>query len=305
MLTYTMDVEDRSRWIISTPSAAELAQPYFCSEVGDFYARDKFSTARSNKNSFILFYTLGGEGTVSQGGQTVRLPKGHALLMDCRTPQSYGTSPGQGHWYHLWAHIDGSGVELAGRTLGLPRLAPVAVPLSRLQPHMDVLFERLGSESVGNAMRTGLAVHALVTEVVLAAQEAGPVAEDDPVRLACAYVERHFAEKVTLDDLAREAAVSPSYLIRLFKRQLETTPHDYLLRYRISRAKELLAETTLTSAAIAERVGFTSESNFSYRFKQMTGQGPRAYRRSTPELVLAGDDGGHRLVDIGERHPLV
>lgn len=305
MLTYTMDVEDRSRWIISTPSAAELAQPYFCSEVGDFYARDKFSTARSNKNSFILFYTLGGEGTVSQGGQTVRLPKGHALLMDCRTPQSYGTSPGQGHWYHLWAHIDGSGVELAGRTLGLPRLAPVAVPLSRLQPHMDVLFERLGSESVGNAMRTGLAVHALVTEVVLAAQEAGPIAEDDPVRLACAYVERHFAEKVTLDDLAREAAVSPSYLIRLFKRQLETTPHDYLLRYRISRAKELLAETTLTSAAIAERVGFTSESNFSYRFKQMTGQGPRAYRRSTPELVLAGDDGGHRLVDIGERHPLV
>lgn len=305
MLTYTMDVEDRSRWIISTPSAAELAQPYFCSEVGDFYARDKFSTARSNKNSFILFYTLGGEGTVSQGGQTVRLPKGHALLMDCRTPQSYGTSPGQGHWYHLWAHIDGSGVELAGRTLGLPRLVPIAVPLSHLQPHMDVLFERLGSESVGNAMRTGLAVHALVTEVVLAAQEAGPVAEGDPVRLACGYVERHFAEKVTLDDLAREAAVSPSYLIRLFKRQLETTPHDYLLRYRISRAKELLAETTLTSAAIAERVGFTSESNFSYRFKQMTGQGPRAYRRSTPELVLAGDDGGHRLVDIGERHPLV
>ena len=305
MLTYTMDVEDRSRWIISTPSAAELAQPYFCSEVGDFYARDKFSTARSNKNSFILFYTLGGEGTVSQGGQTVRLPKGHALLMDCRTPQSYGTSPGQGHWYHLWAHIDGSGVELAGRTLGLPRLAPIAVPLSRLQPHMDVLFERLGSESVGNAMRTGLAVHALVTEVVLAAQEAGSVAEDDPVRLACAYVKRHFAEKVTLDDLAREAAVSPSYLIRLFKRQLETTPHDYLLRYRISRAKELLAETTLTSAAIAERVGFSSDSNFSYRFKQMTGQGPRAYRRSTPELVLAGDDGGHRLVEIGERHPLV
>ena len=274
MLTYTMDVEDRSRWIISTPSAAELSQPYFCSEVGDFYARSKFATARSDKNSFILFYTLGGEGTVRQGGQTVRLPKGQALLMDCRSPQSYGTSPGHGHWYHLWAHIDGPGVELAGRTL------------SRLQPHADVLFERLGTESVGNAARIGLAVHALVTEVVLAAQETGPVSDDDPVRLACAYVERHFAEKVTLDDLARAATVSPSYLIRLFKRQLETTPHDYLLRYRISRAKELLAETTLTSAVIAERVGFTSESNFSYRFKQMTGQGPRAYRQSTPELVL-------------------
>ena len=286
MLTYTMDVEDRSRWIISTPSAAELAQPYYCSEVGDFYARSRFATARSDKNSFILFYTLGGEGTVHQGGQTVRLPKGTALLMDCRTPQSYGTSPGHRHWYHLWAHIDGTGVELAGRTLGLPRLTPVSVPLSRLQPHADVLFDRLGTETAGNATRIGLAVHALVAEVTLAAQEAVPVAEDDPVRLACAYVERHFAEKVALEDLARAAAVSPSYLIRLFKRQLETTPHDSLLRYRISRAKELLAETALTSAVIAERVGFASESNFSYRFKQMTGQRPRAYRQSTPELIL-------------------
>ena len=250
------------------------------------YARSRFATARSDKNSFILFYTLGGEGTVHQGGQTVRLPKGTALLMDCRTPQSYGTSPGHGHWYHLWAHIDGTGVELAGRTLGLPRLTPVSVPLSRLQPHADVLFDRLGTETAGNATRIGLAVHALVAEVTLAAQEAVPVAEDDPVRLACAYVERHFAEKVALEDLARAAAVSPSYLIRLFKRQLETTPHDYLLRYRISRAKELLAETALTSAVIAERVGFASESNFSYRFKQMTGQGPRAYRQSTPELIL-------------------
>ena len=64
MLTYTMDVEDRSRWIISTPSAAEEAQPFYCSEVGDFYARGSFATARSDKNSHIVFYTLGGAGVV-------------------------------------------------------------------------------------------------------------------------------------------------------------------------------------------------------------------------------------------------
>ena len=141
-------------------------------------------------------------------------------------------------------------------------------------------------QDMGNATRIGLAVHALVAELMLAAQETGPIAEDDPVRLSTAYIEQHFAEKVSVDDLARVAAVSPSYLIRLFKRQMGTTPHDYLLRYRISRAKELLAETTLPSAAIAVQVGFASESNFSYRFKQMVGQGPRAYRLSSPELVL-------------------
>ncbi len=286
MLTYTMDVEERSRWIIATPSAAAAAQPYFASEVGDFYARSRFVTTRSDKNSFIVFYTLGGAGVVRQGGQEVTLAKGQALLMDCRHPQSYGTAPGHGHWYHLWAHVDGGGVSIAGQQLGLPRLVPLSVQLSRLQPHFNVLFDLLGTESLENQARTGLAVHGIMCELIAAAQQALPSDEEDPVSLACAYIAAHYAEKVTLDVLAAAANVSPSYLIRLFKRQMGTTPHDYLLRHRISRAKELLAETTLPSAAIARQVGFASESNFSYRFKQMVGQGPRSYRQATPELVL-------------------
>ena len=286
MLTYTMDVEERSRWIVSTPSAAETAQPFYCSEVGDFYARDKFTTARSNKNSYLVFYTLGGRGRVRQGGQEVTLEKGQALLIDCRTPQSYGTAPGHGHWYHLWTHIDGTGVAAAGAQLGLPRLAPVRLGLSQIRPHFDTLFSLLGTESVANTARIGVAVHAILAELVVAWLGQGPSQDDDPVALSCNYIERHYAEKLSVDDLAREAAVSPSYLIRLFKHQMGTTPHDYLLRYRISRAKELLGSTTLTSAAIAEQVGFASESNFSYRFSKMVGMGPRAYRQSTPELVL-------------------
>jgi len=286
MLTYTMDVEERSRWIIATPSVTESAQPYFCSEVGDFYARSNFSTARSDKNSFIVFYTLGGAGVVRQGGQEVTLVKGQALLMDCRSPQSYGTAPGHNHWYHLWAHVDGGGVSLAGEQLGLPRLVPVNVPASRVQPHFDVLFDLMGKESLVNRARTGVAVHALLAELVMASLSPQGSDADDPVVAVRNYVERHYAEDLSLERLADVAAVSPSYLIRLFKRQMGTTPHDYLLRYRISRAKELLAETTMTSAAIARQVGFNSESNFSYRFSRMVGQSPRAYRQSAPELVL-------------------
>ena len=64
MLTYTMDVEERSRWLRSTPSSFEESLPFWCSEVGAFYARKHFTTARSNKNSYIIFYTFGGQGVV-------------------------------------------------------------------------------------------------------------------------------------------------------------------------------------------------------------------------------------------------
>ena len=106
MLTYNMDVEERSTWLRATPGAAALAQPFYCTEAGNFYGRAHFATARTDKESYLLFYTLSGSGLIEQNDQRVALPAGSALLLNCRTPQSYCTAPGQDHWHHYWAHLD-------------------------------------------------------------------------------------------------------------------------------------------------------------------------------------------------------
>lgn len=69
-----------------------------------------FSTARTDKESYILFYTLRGAGLIEQDGTHVTLSTGQALLLNCRTPQSYCTAPGQSCWHHYWVHLDGAGV---------------------------------------------------------------------------------------------------------------------------------------------------------------------------------------------------
>ena len=66
MLTYNMDVEERSTWLHATPSAAALAQPFYCTEAGNFYGRARFATARTDKESYLLFYTLSGSGLIEQ-----------------------------------------------------------------------------------------------------------------------------------------------------------------------------------------------------------------------------------------------
>lgn len=95
MLTYNMDVTPESVWKRTTPSEAELAQPYYCTEAGVFYAQQHFSTARTDKESYLLFYTLRGAGLIEQGESHVVLGTGQALLLNCRTPQSYCTAPGK------------------------------------------------------------------------------------------------------------------------------------------------------------------------------------------------------------------
>ncbi len=275
-------LDRRSFWLANTPSAVQLEMPYVCTEAGALYGERGFVTERNGKDSYLLFYTFDGTGFVHQGRRTALIRHGQMLLMDCRSPQAYGTAPSGYHWYHLWAHVQGSGVEATARRLGLPALTPVAVPRSRVQPHWDAILERLEHDSVMDGELVGLAVHGLLSSMLIA-RSRDEVPSDSPVVLAQNYVAEHYAERITVEDLARAAAVSTSYLTRLFRQQMETSPHDFLLRYRITRAKQLLMETDLPIGTIAKQVGFTSESNFSYRFSQMSDMTPRAYRNLARE----------------------
>jgi transcriptional regulator GlxA family with amidase domain len=128
-------------------------------------------------------------------------------------------------------------------------------------------------------------VDRLLTSIALAPDSRGSFVEFDAVSVARRYMEEHFAEDLHVDDVAREAAISTSQLIRLFKRQLGTTPHSYLLRYRITQAKELLAETTLPVATIARQVGFASESELQLPLRRDVRTEPeRLPRRRSPPL---------------------
>lgn len=270
-------LDRRSFWLASTPSAAQLEMPYVCTEAGALYGERGFMTERDGKDSYLLFYTFDGTGFVRQKKRTVTVRRGQMLLMDCRMPQAYGTAPKDDHWYHLWAHVEGTGVDATAKRLGLPTLTPITVSRSRLQPHFDMLLERLEGESVMDGELVSLAVHGLLSNMLIA-RSRDDIPTDSPVVLAQNYIAAHFAEPITVEDIARASAVSTSYLTRLFRQQMETSPHDYLLRYRITRAKQLLMETDEPIGAIARQVGFTSESNFSYRFSRVCDITPRGYR---------------------------
>lgn len=92
------------------------------------------------------------------------------------------------------------------------------------------------------------------------------------------HIDRHYAEPLTVRDLARLAGLSPSYFIRAFAAATGSTPHQYLRARRIARARELLVTTPAPITEICDRVGFRSLGSFSATFKRLTGQNPAAYR---------------------------
>ena len=94
------------------------------------------------------------------------------------------------------------------------------------------------------------------------------------------YIRAHYAEPLTLDTLLEQTPISKSWFLRLFRQYMGTTPYNFLLSTRMTRAKELLVLTDFPIGEIARQVGFEDESNFSTRFSSMTGQSPQQYRKN-------------------------
>lgn len=92
------------------------------------------------------------------------------------------------------------------------------------------------------------------------------------------YIENHFKESLTLDNLAAVAHVSKYYLAHAFSREYGTSPINYVLSCRIQESLHLLSETHMSLSQIAGILGFSSPSYFSQSFRRIKGLSPKAYR---------------------------
>lgn len=102
--------------------------------------------------------------------------------------------------------------------------------------------------------------------------------EPAAVELVRAYLHAHFAENVSLGDLAAAARLERSYLIRAFRKQVGVPPYTYLLNCRVERARTLLAKGLPPTEAALE-VGFSDQSHLNRFFRRFVGTTPAAYRR--------------------------
>lgn len=94
------------------------------------------------------------------------------------------------------------------------------------------------------------------------------------------YIDLHFKESLTLDQLAAEAHVNKYYLSHAFKQEYGISPINYMIARRIDESKYLLVETDLSMSQIAHLLGFSSLSYFSQAFRRSQDISPNEYRKA-------------------------
>ncbi|MGC6331398.1 helix-turn-helix domain-containing protein [Rhizorhabdus sp. FW153] len=93
-----------------------------------------------------------------------------------------------------------------------------------------------------------------------------------------AILERPEADH-SLEAMAAQAGVTPTHFCRIFKKATGVSPHQYVMRARLDRARQMLEQSDTPLATIAEGLGFTSQSHFTRAFRQFAGETPSDFRR--------------------------
>lgn len=267
--------------LITTPSQMAKSTFYYVQEVGHFQTQPGYFTERQQLHSYLLVYTLSGTGHLHYQGKSYVLSPHQAFFIDCREYQFYKTDEAC-LWEILWVHFDGSNsrgyyeqfakngspVVSFEADQGMPALIR---QLIHIHHHQDVRTETLASKVLVE----------LLTHLLLATnppEHAGtflPPVIENIVR----ELDRRFQEKISLDELAKQHAVSKFHLVRLLKKFTGYAPNEYIIHRRITYAKELLTYSDLTVAAIASEVGIDHVSHFIDLFKKRVDMTPLAYRK--------------------------
>ena len=135
---------------------------------------------------------------------------------------------------------------------------------------------RLYAETLVNSLILHLLEHYCTTRPNLQESVSGQLPRYK-LKQVIDYINAYLDRDLSLKELSTIVQMSPSYFSQLFKQTTGTTPHQYVIRCRIERAKDLLKQGRLSIAEISTQVGFVDQSHLHRYFKRLVGITPKTY----------------------------
>lgn len=180
----------------------------------------------------------------------------------------------------MMPEVDGFEVLENVRSNARTRSVPVIIISGKLLNYQDI--QRL------NHFKTIFATKGILTDTettdLLEQLADGPALLPPPtsalIKQALSFVHQNYAQPMNRKDIAWVVGVNPNYFSRIFRQEMSISPLDYLNRFRIQKAKELLLQTQETITKIATQVGFDDAAYFSRVFHRLTNQSPQEFRQS-------------------------
>lgn len=263
------------------PLAGFLRLLRVASGVSDNVAYRVEGRMRQHCPPYLFQYSLSGKGWMENADGQYSVPTGSGFLVKVSDPDLvYGFPNDAGEpWTFLWVAFDGGMAQSLVREM-TTRNGPV-FSLDREHPIIQefLAFEGRPAEEDITAGRSAEYVTRLLTALSDAADKPGAAsAARELVHEVQALIDQRLHDNLNVKKLAAALGVSREYLARVYKAETGYSLHEHILRRKVYAACDLLKDTKLSHAKIAERLGFGTGTHFARVFKQVTRIAPRQYR---------------------------
>lgn len=270
-----------SRRMIQTPGAFARSAFFYVQETGYLKLKESHVARRKNLESFLVVLVLSGSGVLMYDEKLYQLRKGSCFFIDCMVPyyhQSSQTDP----WELVWVHFNGATSREYYRyfsSISTPAFEPHSFPELRLK--LDGLLD----VNTASDFQAEIASSRLIVDIlsILLQDITESREENHPGRLKMteirAYLDEHYTEKFSLDQLSEQFFISKYHLSREFHQYYGITLNQYVIARRLTRAKKLLRFSDFSLEEIARSCGFYDASYLNRQFKNSEGITASEFRR--------------------------
>lgn len=228
---------------------------------------------------YSAHFILSGKGTYTCGGKTYSLCAGQGFMIIPDMPNTY-TADIDEPWKYIYANFCGADDETLVHSAGLNEDNMIfEFDLTDDMLHdLTMMHSASKDQSARGYDVTGYFLLVMSRLVKANTQRnANTNLPQHYVRRAISYIEDNYPEKITVESIAAYVGIDRTGLYRIFKKNLNISPAQFLISYRLERAKAMMEHDNLTISEIAVSTGFFDEAHFTVAFSKKYGISPGRY----------------------------
>lgn len=267
--------------ILYTPSSFAKTSLLYLQEIGESTSLTPHKSKHNNISSLLFFTVTSGSGNLHYMDNVYHLKVGDCVLIDCNNSYYHESSDDLWtiKWIHFWGptaqaiflkYIDRGGL-FAFKTKHYNSYLKLWDKLFNYASSLDYIRDMHINELLSNLLTTLMSenyndakVHKKVNATIQHVKE---------------YIDNHYTEDISLDNLSSIFFINKSYLLRQFKSSYNITINTYINSLRITKAKYLLRFSDLSLTEIGEQCNITPTYYFSRTFKKFENMPPSEYRK--------------------------
>lgn len=239
---------------------------------GHFYCNSDYKVQRDNFDSILITHIIRGSFSFLLNGQELTVKAGETAVIDCFKAHTYYTN---NSFEAYWLHISGSSTKLLFTELA-GRFGSIISFDNEIERQIKDIYNLIKNNENISESNMSLKIYRLIISLFNANEN--NVCINPVIQEAISYMNQNYQNRLTVEHIAAHINMSPSQFSRQFKKQTGTSPYDYLLGIRLTKAKELLKNTSLPISEISYQTGFANESNFICFFKKHEEISPLKFR---------------------------